>query len=242
MEKRYTKTCPICRKEQNYSRKYDFNFAIKNDLLCQSCSKIGKHPSKETIKKLILSRKGKTPNLGIKHSNESKRKMSDSKSGKRHPMFGKKGENHPLYKTKISNIHKEKIRQSLKGINHTEEHKKKIRISTINYISKYKLNGNQLFPRFNPKAMNLLTGFNKERGWNLQHALNGGEYHIKELGYWVDGYDKEKNIVVEYNEKYHNRPYNINRDLNREFEIINYLHPNEFWKYNEFDNTFIKII
>jgi hypothetical protein len=31
--------------------------------------------------------------------------------------------------------------------------------------------------------------------------LNGGE--LRCLGYWMDAYDKNKNIVVEYDEPYH---------------------------------------
>jgi hypothetical protein len=52
--------------------------------------------------------------------------------------------------------------------------------------------------------------------------MNGGEYFIKELGYWVDGYDKEKNIVIEYYEKAHQ--YFINEDelrINKIKEFLN---------------------
>ena len=45
-------------------------------------------------------------------------------------------------------------------------------------------------------------------GWKLRHAMNGGEYYIKELGYWVDGYDKENNIIYEFDEHQH---FNKNR-------------------------------
>lgn len=46
--------------------------------------------------------------------------------------------------------------------------------------------------------------FNKKNNkWNLQHTMNGGEYHIKELGYWLDAFDKNTNIVVEWYEKHH---------------------------------------
>ena len=56
---------------------------------------------------------------------------------------------------------------------------------------------------------------------DLQHAENGGEYHIKELGYWVDGYSKEKNIVLEYYERAHKSQ--IEKDIRRKQEIINHL-------------------
>lgn len=59
----------------------------------------------------------------------------------------------------------------------------------------------------------------------FQHAENGGEYHIKKLGYWVDGYDKEKNIVIEIDEKHH---FNSDgtykkRDIVRQKEIKDFL-------------------
>ena len=56
---------------------------------------------------------------------------------------------------------------------------------------------------------------------DLQHAENGGEYHIKELGYWVDGYSEEKNIVIEYYESFHEKQKE--RDERRKQEIIEFL-------------------
>lgn len=60
---------------------------------------------------------------------------------------------------------------------------------------------------------------------NIQHAMNGGEYHIKDLGYWLDGYDKENNIVYEFDESYH---FNFDGELKekdkiRQQEIEKYL-------------------
>jgi len=57
---------------------------------------------------------------------------------------------------------------------------------------------------------------------DLQHAENGGEFYLKELGYWADGYSKEKNIWFEYNERAHNR--RKEKDERRKQEIINFLH------------------
>jgi len=61
----------------------------------------------------------------------------------------------------------------------------------------------------------------EQTGTHIQHAENGGEYHIKELGYWVDGYDKENNIIYEYDEKHH---FNYDgtlryKDIQRQKEI-----------------------
>ncbi len=54
--------------------------------------------------------------------------------------------------------------------------------------------------------------------------MNGGEFHIKELGYWVDGYDKNNNIVYEYDEKSHFVNGELKqKDVNRQEEIVNFL-------------------
>lgn len=58
-------------------------------------------------------------------------------------------------------------------------------------------------PNFNKSACKYFDQLSIQRGWNLKHALNGGE---KRVGpYSVDAYDEKYNIVVEYNEKFHYR-------------------------------------
>jgi hypothetical protein len=60
-----------------------------------------------------------------------------------------------------------------------------------------------------------------ENGYSFQHAMNGGEFYIEELGYWLDGYDSINNIVIEYNEKHHRRQ--TVKDEKRKKEIIEFL-------------------
>ena len=74
-------------------------------------------------------------------------------------------------------------------------------------------------PRFNPEACEAIDGFGKQNGYDFQHALNGGEYYIKDLGYWVDGYDKKKNVVIEYYENNHWHRKNKKKDIDRCNEI-----------------------
>jgi len=80
----------------------------------------------------------------------------------------------------------------------------------------------QVYPNYNPASIPIIEAKARELGiTDLQHAENGGEYHIKELGYWVDGYSKEKNIVIEYDEPHHKRQ--SDKDVIREKEIIEHL-------------------
>jgi hypothetical protein len=56
---------------------------------------------------------------------------------------------------------------------------------------------------FNPWACVYIDALSLDTGLNFQHALNGGEIQIKELGYFLDGYDIHSNTVFEYNEAEH---------------------------------------
>ena len=69
----------------------------------------------------------------------------------------------------------------------------------IEYI---KRTGNGEFGQhFSKKACEYINNLNNEMGWNLIHALNGGEKQV--CGYFLDGYDEELNIAFEYDEKHH---------------------------------------
>ena len=120
---------------------------------------------------------------------------------------------------------------SNKGKKHTKEEIQKIRIGTFAYFQK--INGISQ-PRYNINSISFFDKLSKEKGWNLQHAKNGGEITV--LGYWLDAYDKQRNIVVEYDERFHYIDIENNvlreKDIERQNEIIEYLHC-EFWRYNE---------
>lgn len=93
---------------------------------------------------------------------------------------------------------------------------------------------------YNETACKFIDELNIKNNWNLQHAMNGGEYKIGP--YHVDGYDKELNIVFEYDEKHskHTQIKGILRDKCRQAYIIEKLNC-EFWRYSEKDNLLYKI-
>lgn len=45
--------------------------------------------------------------------------------------------------------------------------------------------------------------YGKKNGYEFKHAENGGEFYIKELGYYLDAYDLNKNTVLEFDEPHH---------------------------------------
>lgn len=100
--------------------------------------------------------------------------------------------------------------------------KMKCRVSTFKYLSNVK---GQIVPRYNVKSIPLIEEYGERHGYNFQHAENGGEFYIKELGYFLDAYDQEKNVVLEIDEKHH---FDQNgklrkKDLIRQKEIIDFL-------------------
>ena len=201
----------------------------------------GKEHSPETKEKIRQSKTGKNnPNYGKSHSEDWKRKISKTMKGKTTWNKGKKLSEE--YKKKISETlkgrefteeHKRKISESLrklepgilatfKGKRHTKETKRKMRLNAIKRCEdKY----GRACPNYNQNACKIIDEYGKKHEYNFQHAENGGEFHIKELVYWVDGYDKEKNVVIEVDEKDHfNRNGNLKeKDVQRQKEIADFL-------------------
>ena len=79
---------------------------------------------------------------------------------------------------------------------------------------------NGFSPNYNKNGCRAIEEYGKKNGYSFQHAENGGEVQIPNTMYFVDGYDKEKNVVIEYMEKFHNQPKNKERDMVRKQEII----------------------
>ena len=99
-----------------------------------------------------------------------------------------------------------------------------MRIKRLKKISDDKFNGNQIIPSYNSKACELFDNISKKENIHIQHAMNGGEYYIKELGYWLDGYDQINNVVYEYDEKHHFLKGKLReKDIERQKDIENFL-------------------
>ena len=82
----------------------------------------------------------------------------------------------------------------------TPERSLKLRKHRISEIQK---SSGQIMPNYNKVSISIIEQYGKEHGYNFKHAENGGEVHIKELGYFLDAYDVDKNVVLEIDESYH---------------------------------------
>ena len=183
----------------------------------RSCANSRTH-SAETKAKIKLKRKKQI------FTKETKQKMSKAQKGRI-----------------ITEETKLRMSKAQKGRTFTEETKQKMSKSRKAYFKNMTLSEydeyckqqrlvsittweskHGVYPNYNPLSIPIIEQKAKDLGiTDLQHAENGGEFHIKELGYWVDGYSKEKNVVIEYYEDFHESQKD--KDLRRQDEIIKHL-------------------
>lgn len=111
----------------------------------------------------------------------------------------------------------------------------------INRIKDLKIFNSHFHPSYNKEACGYFQLLNMFNGWNGKHALNGGEYHIDGLDYWVDYYEPNLNLVLEWDEKYHYKGGKLReRDLIRQEQIKKHLGCN-FYRIKKLTNGIIVV-
>ncbi len=106
------------------------------------------------------------------------------------------------------------ISEKLTGKKLSQKHRKTLRLARIRKMREQGTNRT-----FNPKACKFMDNFGKEYGYEFQHGLNGGE--VQMLGYFVDGYDKKKKVIFEFDEKRHEFFKEKIKDFERTKNLIN---------------------
>ena len=104
---------------------------------------------------------------------EVRKKISESVSGENHPNYGKKRSEET--RKRIGESRKGKTYEELYGKEKDKEMRKKQRLSRLKHIEK---NNGQVSPNYNPNAIPIIEEYGKKNGYNFQHAENGGEVCI----------------------------------------------------------------
>lgn len=231
----FGKKCGGCGKYIYYTRKDYLKKSLEENYLCKSCSKKGKQPSfyvdgkipEEIMGKISKAwfkkgdgpknadlRKGKTLEdiYGIERAAEIRIKYSEVK---RTPESN-------LKRKETMKTNWKKNPENWSGRTVSEETRA---IHRRNMVKRLKKTHKNFHPPYNEKACEYFDKLMEETNTNIQHALNGGEYHIEELGYWVDGYDIDNNIVYEWDEPHHfnNNGMYKEKDIIREEQIKKHL-------------------
>jgi len=255
----WCRKCPKCKNiiESKSGKNYVIQ-SIKKNRTCHFCKRIGMHHSKITIEKIIKSQKGRP--LTDEHKEKlsisaRKNKNHPWRNHKRPKWFGKLISKR-LQGRIISSEWKCKIGLKNKGKKkHTDKSKKEISLSSIKMWKnpqkrKYIIKCIKLAlhrPDIRKKYIESMF----KTPW-LKTKMDSGQLELIEkwnrLGFnfeinyqvtnnidflaYLDGYDKEHNVALEYDSKYHNCSYQKKKDLVRQQKIINILKPKKFWRYD----------
>lgn len=195
----------------NKNKTYENLYGDKAEEIKSKCaSNTYSHPDVE------LTCKHCRKSFYVTYKNRNKRKYcshkcsSSARRGVKRKPFSKKT------RIKMSEASKGRVRKQ------SSEEIKNRRITAINKIQERLKSGDQLVPNWNPKTCDYFENFDKKNNTCGQHARRGGEYHIKELGYWLDYINHDLKLIMEYDEPYHERTKQKNKDIIRQEEIKNY--------------------
>lgn len=231
----FSRKCPDCNELIFYKTKKSFDVGIVKNTFCRKCIFKGNRSCRYGVKlteeqRKISSvswfKKGHRPLIADLHKD---RTIEDIYGYDRANVIRKKRSDGLLeaYKQVERRDYKRECyyNRNMQDVNigrkHSEETKRKQRLRTIERL--FSINGNY-HPPYNEKACQYFDKLMMETDSYIQHALNGGEYHILDLGYWVDGYDKDHNIVYEFDEKNHYRDGELlEKDKFRQKEIEEFL-------------------
>lgn len=212
------RNCSNCNIELTYSSRSNLLRANRVNSLCRKCG----CNKPERLKKISETHLGKKRDASVGEkiskikmghivSEETRVKIRNAQLGEKGNMYGKENKwgSH-------SDEAKQKMSEFRKGKKLSDETRQKMSLSAIKRIE----NGNgSINPNYNPAACKIIDDYGTKHGYNFQHAENGGEVQI--LRYWLDGYDKDKNVVIEYYEKKHKNT--TEQDARRKQEIVDHL-------------------
>ena len=139
-----------------------------------------------------------------------------------------------MWDDKFSVYHTDGFREKLSKAVKIAIHKPEIRKRHIKALSETKYLGKSV----DRGQMKLLEKWNK-LGFNFDP--NYQVYDDTNL-FYIDGYDKNKNVVLEYDSKYHLKSKQKEKDLVRQNKIINILKPKKFWRYDEVNKQFRNVL
>ena len=252
----WKKNCPKCGGEQIYTRRSFLLHSIRENKQCRKCMfNSDEYKNKHKLNSIKMWQDNREGIITKRNTDEAKEKWRKSAIPSFNTKKYKKLQNkiHLEYLQK----HPEKVENNKKSIKkiwddkssvyHTNEfreklsekvkiaiHKPDIRKRHVKALAETKYLGKPV----DRGQIEMLNKWNK-LGFNFQP--NYQIYTDTDL-FYVDGYDKEKNVVLEYDSKYHLRSKQRERDLVRQNKIINILKPKKFWRYDAINKKFNNVL
>lgn len=185
---------PMFNKKVSITTRDKISLALKGHIVSKETRKKIKEVNIKTYSNQLIRDKISKKNSGRKLSLKHRKKLSIAKKGHQ-----------------LTEEHKKKLLEANLGRKCTEEQKLVFREKAIDYIKKCK---GKISPRIGLNEKEILDNVEKNNNIELtrQHRV---------IGYFVDGYDKENNVVYEVNELHHfkNNKY-TKKHIDRKNNII----------------------
>lgn len=212
----FKKKCPECEKEITYKQKRYLDDSLLKNKKCRWCCNVihGKSSHRK----------------GVCHSEKSKLSISLSHIGKK--LSEKTKQKISIFqKSRYSDKNeKEKMSFRIKNAMHRPEVRKK-HLDALHHSKWLKC-------RTDRGQLELLEKWNK-LGFNFEP-----NYQVKtDLDlFYIDGYDEERNVVLEFDSKYHKHLNQKEKDLIRQQKVIDILKPKMFWRFDSESKTIKNIL
>lgn len=248
----WKRNCPTCDKEISYSYKCSLLISKKENTSCITCRSVIQRGKILVNKKhftnkrncpqcgnIIVYPDGNIKNKAEKHKRKCRNCAGNVKIYSHDKTDWKK--NCPICNKVQTYKHMKSYKRALKT------NQPCVRCTNIQYsnqghvrLKRRLIRLNQHTPNFNPNACKYFDKLNEENGWKLKHAMNGGETRM--IGYSLDAYDRENNIVVEYDEfRHYDKSGNLkHKDVIRQERIIQHLNC-KFFRYNEITSILVEV-
>jgi hypothetical protein len=205
---------------------------------CPICGKIIEYGNDKNAKyysKVANGKKTRCHSCQMKERNileETKRKISLAKTGK---MLSEDHRKKMSDSARKERKHRYSIREnrdilskSVKEAMHRPDVRKK-HLDALRHSRWIKV-------RSDKGQLEMINCWNK-MGFNFEPNY---QIHTDDFLCYLDGYDKDRNIVLEYDSKYHHRQKE--KDLIRQQKIIGILNPKKFWRYDVVNKQLTEII
>lgn len=150
--------------------------------------------------------------------------MTGIRVGVKNPLFGKKYDDNTRHriseKCKVSikkAMHRPDVRRKhLEALSKTKWLKVKTDVGQLELLEKWNRLGFRFEPNFQVRTENDL--------------------------FYVDGYDPINKVVIEYDGKYHQTPWQKKKDFERQIKVIDALKPKKFWRYDATHKHFSNVM
>jgi len=207
-----------------YASPLSLKTSIAVNRCCTTCCRVGKKQSAEHILSRIQSR------AGYFHSEDTKKKMSDAAKIRKISKEQQSTMHLVLRGRKLSPSRREQISKCVKKawINPVNRKKYYDALSQTKWLK----------VRTDKGQLELLEKWNR-LGFRFEPNY---QIHTDEFLFYIDGYDKENRVVLEYDSKYHRRHSQQKKDLVRQEKIIDALNLKKFWRYDSVNKCFRNIL